>query len=142
VRALFLQPLLMDSRTTRTIAMCMELVGPSNAIRRAERAATETATEQSLRARVGQRTSHRQLQRDQAAGQRERELAEGHAAVRYSAYVTVSVPADTPNALAELESDSSRVDLEAKRAPLRLERMWGEQAEAFTYGLPLCRGLK
>ena len=67
VRALFLQPLLMDSQTTRTVAMCMELVGPSRAIRQAERAATETATEQSLRARVGQRTSQRQSQRDRAA---------------------------------------------------------------------------
>jgi hypothetical protein len=141
VRALFLQPLLMDSRTTRTIAMCMELVGPSKAIRQAERAATETATEQSLRARVGQRTSQRQSQRDQAAGQRERELAEGHAAVRYAAYVTVSVPAGA-DALSVLESDVSRIELEAKRAPLRLERMWGQQAEAFTYTLPLCRGLR
>jgi len=142
VRALFLQPLLMDSRTTRTIAMCMELVGPSKAIRQAERAATETATEQSLRARVGQRTSQRQSQRDRAATERERELAEGHAAVRYSSYVTVSVPWGGPDALSELESDVSRIELEAKRAPLRLERMWGQQAEAFTYGLPLCRGLR
>ena len=142
VRALFLQPLLMDSRTTRTIAMCMELVGPSTAIRQAERAATETATEQSLRARVGQRTSQRQSQRDRATGQRERELAEGHAAVRYAAYITVSVPWGTPDALSELESDVSRIELEAKRAPLRLERMWGQQAEAFTYTLPLCRGLR
>jgi hypothetical protein len=142
VRALFLQPLLMDSRATRTIAMCMELVGPSRAIRQAERAATESATEQNLRARVGQRTSQRQSQRDRATGQRERELAEGHAAVRYAAYVTVSVPAGRPDALAELENDVSRVELEAKRAPLRLERMWGEQAQAFTFGLPLCRGLR
>ena len=142
VRALFLQPLLMDSQTTRTIAMCMELVGPAKAIRQAERAATETATEQSLRARVGQRTSQRQAQRDRAANQRERELAEGHAAVRYAAYVTVSVPWGRADALAELESDVSRIELEAKRAPLRLERMWGQQAEAFTYGLPLCRGLR
>ena len=142
VRALFLQPLLMDSRTTRTISMCMELVGPSRAIRQAERAATETATEQSLRARVGQRTSQRQSQRDQASNQRERELAEGHAAVRYATYVTVSVPGDGQGALSELENDVSRVELEAKRAPLRLERMWGQQAEAFTYGLPLCRGLR
>ena len=142
VRALFLQPLLMDSQTTRTIAMCMELVGPARAIRQAERAATETATEQSLRARVGQRTSQRQAQRDRAANQRERELAEGHAAVRYAAYVTVSVPWGRADALAELESDVSRIELEAKRAPLRLERMWGQQAEAFTYGLPLCRGLR
>ena len=142
VRALFLQPLLMDSRTTRTIAMCMELVGPSRAIRQAERAATETATEQSLRARVGQRTSQRQSQRDRAANQAERELAEGHAAVRYAAYVTVSVPWGGADALCELESDVSRIELEAKRAPLRLERMWGQQAEAFTYSLPLCRGLR
>ena len=104
VRALFLQPLLMDSRTTRTIAMCMELVGPCKAIRQAERAATETATEQSLRARVGQRTSQRQSQRDHAADQRERELAEGHAAVRYAAYVTVSVPWRGPTRSRELES--------------------------------------
>ena len=43
VRALFLQPLLLASQTTRTVAMCMELLGPSRAIRQAERAATETA---------------------------------------------------------------------------------------------------
>lgn len=142
VRALFLQPLLMDSQTTRTVAMCMELVGPSAAIRRAERAATETATEQQLRARVGQRTSQRQSQRDRAATQRERELAEGHAAVRYAAYVTVSVPSEGGDARGELEADVSRICLEAKRAPLRLERCWGQQAEAFTYTLPLCRGLR
>jgi hypothetical protein len=142
VRALFLQPLLMDTRVTRTVAMVMELVGPARATRRAERAATEAATEQSLRARVGQRTSHRQAQRDQAANQRERELAEGHAAVRYAAYVTVSVPNTGPHALDELEAAVSRVELEAKRAPLRLERMWGQQAEAFTYSLPLARGLR
>jgi hypothetical protein len=142
VRALFLQPLLMDSRTTRTIAMCMELVGPSRAIKQAERAATETATEQSLRARIGQRTSQRQAQRDHATSSRERELAEGHAAVRYTTYVTVSVPSSKRDALANLENDVSRVELEAKRAPLRLERMWGQQAEAFTYTLPLGRGLR
>jgi hypothetical protein len=42
-----------------------------------------------------------------------------------------------------LESTVARVELEAKRALLRVERMWGQQAEAFTYGaLPLCRGLQ
>jgi hypothetical protein len=142
VRALFLQPLLMDTRVTRSVAMVMELVGPARATRHAERAATETATEQSLRARVGQRTSQRQAQRDGAAQQRERELAEGHAAIRYAAYVTVSAPNTGPGAVDELEAAVSRVELEAKRAPLRLERMWGQQAEAFTYSLPLGRGLR
>ena len=142
VRALFLQPLLMESQATRSIAMCMELLGPSRAIRQAERAAGEAATERHLRARVGQRTSQRQSQRDQAAAIAERELAEGHAAVRYAAYVTVSVPNTHPDEVGELEAEVSRVELEAKRCPLRLERMWGQQAEAFTYGLPLCRGLR
>ena len=88
--------------------MCMELVGPSRATRHAERAATETATEQSLRARVGQRTSQRQSQRDRAASQRERELAEGHAAVRYAAYVTVSVPCGWPGRARGAREPTSR----------------------------------
>lgn len=142
VRALFLQPLLLDTTVTRSVAMVMELVGPGRASRQAERAATETATEQNLRARVGQRTSHRQAQRDQATDQRERELAEGHAAVRYAAYATVSVPNTGPGSVDDLEAAVSRVELEAKRAPLRLERMWGQQAEALTYTLPLGRGLR
>jgi hypothetical protein len=142
VRALFLQPLLMDTRCVRSVAMVMELVGPGRAARHAERQATEAATEQNLRQRVGQRTSQRQAQRDSAAEQRERELAEGHAAIRYAAYITVSVRDSGPGALDELESAVARVELEAKRAPLRLERMWGQQAEAFTYSLPLGRGLR
>src|SRR6201993_5382891 len=74
VRAVFLQPLLMRADTTRTVAVCMELVGPARAIRKAERAMTEAATEDSLRARVGQRTSQRQRQREQAAASQEAEL--------------------------------------------------------------------
>jgi len=142
VRAVFLQPLLMRADTTRTVAVCMELVGPARAIRKAERAMTEAATEDSLRARVGQRTSQRQLQREHAAASQEAELAQGHANVRYSAYVTVSVPDSGPDARDELEAAVSRVDLQAKAAPLRLERMWGQQALGFTFALPLCRGLK
>ena len=63
--------------------------------------------------------------------------------MRYAAYVTVSVPNTGPRARStSSRRPSSRVELEAKRAPLRLERMWGQQAEAFTYSLPLGRGLR
>ena len=51
-------------------------------------------------------------------------------------------PDTGPTRSTSSRADVSRVELEAKRAPLRLERMWGQQAEAFTYGLPLCRGLR
>jgi hypothetical protein len=132
----------MDTRCVRSVAMVMELVGPARAARLAERAATEVATEQTLRGRIGQRTSQRQAQRDSAAEQRELELAHGHAAVRYAAYVTVSVRDTGDSALDDLESAVTRVELEAKRAPLRLERMWAQQAEALTYTLPLGRGLR
>jgi hypothetical protein len=142
VRAMFLQPLLTSSQSTRTVTMVMELVGPAKGIRRVERAAMEAATNQSMRDRVGQRTTQRDSQKEQATARREQELAQGHAEVRFAAYVTVSVPAGAGD-VDELESAVSRVELEAKRAPLRLERMWGQQAEAFTYGaLPLCRGLR
>jgi hypothetical protein len=62
-----------------------------------------------------------------------------------SGLITVSARggADDVGVVDELEGAVSRVELEAKRAPVRLERMWGQQAESFTYGaLPLCRGLR
>ena len=145
VRALFLQPLLMGTQTTRTVTMIMDLVGPGRATRQVERAATEAATDHAMRARIGQRTTQRQHQKEDATHRRERELAQGHAEVRFSAYVTVSARggADDVGVVDELEGAVSRVELEAKRAPVRLERMWGQQAESFTYGaLPLCRGLR
>jgi hypothetical protein len=144
VRALFLQPLLLGTRATRTVAMVMEVVGPAKATRQVERAATEAATEQEVRRRVGQRTSHRHRAREQATERRERELAQGHAEVRYSSYVTVSAPAgaDQVGGVDELDELVGRVTTTAGLAQLRLERMWGQQAEAFTYGLPLCRGLR
>lgn len=144
VRALFLQPLLMETHTTRTVAMVMELVGPGRAMRQVERAATEAATDQAMRARIGQRTTQRQRLKEESTERRERELADGHAEVRFAAYVTVSARAGggPEEGLDGLEAGVSRVELQAKRAPLRLERMWGQQAEGFTFGLPLGRGLR
>lgn len=142
VRATFLQPLLTSSRATRTVTMVMELVGPSRAIQQAERAVTENSTNESMRLRIGQRTTKRVEAKEQATSRREEELAAGHAEVRFSGYVTVSVPRGA-GGVDELEATVARVELEAKHALLRLERMWGQQAEAFTFSaLPLCRGLR
>jgi hypothetical protein len=70
-------------------------------------------------------------------GRRQRQRDQDPAAEHGTAAHTAS-----PAARDELEAAVARVDLQAKAAPLRLERMWGEQALAFTFGLPLCRGLK
>jgi hypothetical protein len=143
VRATFLQPLLASSRATRTVTMVMELVGPSKAIRKTERAVLENATNESLRARIGQRTTRRVEHKEQATSRREDELAKGHAEVRFAGYITVSTPAPPDGGADELKAAVARVELEAQGTLLRCERMWGQQAEAFTYGaLPLCRGLR
>ena len=141
VRATFLQEVLMATHATRTVALVMELLGPTGATRRAERAATEAAAEQHLRRRIGKRTSARDGQREGAVATRERELAAGHAAVRFAGYITLSVPNDGPSPLDELHGTVSRAEMAANRASLRLERMWGQQDEALTFTLPLCRGL-
>ena len=141
VRAAFLEELLMRTGTTRTVALVMELLGPTAGMRKAERAATEAGAEQALRARFGKRTSARERHRETAVATREEELASGHAAVRFAGYVTVSVPNTGPDAAAELGMTVRKVEMAANSRQLRLERMWGQQDEALTYTLPLCRGL-
>ena len=86
----------MHTGATRTVALVMELLGPAQAMRKAERAATEAGAERALRARIGKRTSARERQRETGVATREEELASGHAAVRFAGYVTVSVPEHGP----------------------------------------------
>jgi hypothetical protein len=141
VRATFLEELLMHTNATRTVALVMELLGPAQAMRKAERAATEAGAERALRARIGKRTSARERQRETAVATREEELASGHAAVRFAGYVIVSVPNTGSDAVSELGTTVRKVEMAANSRQLRLERLWGQQDEALTYTLPLCRGL-
>lgn len=141
VRATFLEELLMHTGATRTVALVMELLGPAQAMRKAERAATEAGAERALRARIGKRTSARDQQREVGVATREEELASGHAAVRFAGYVTVSVPNTGPDAASELGMTVRKVEMAANSRHLRLERIWGQQDDALTYTLPLCRGL-
>jgi hypothetical protein len=139
VRATFLQGILMGAPATRTVALVMNVLGPRTATRRAERAAEEASAEGWLRQRIGRRTTARDRAREQAVAQREHELAAGHALVQFAGFVTVSVPAS--HGVGELNAAFGRVQAAALAAGLRLERMPGEQQEALTYTLPLCRGL-
>jgi hypothetical protein len=141
VRATFLEQLLMHTSATRTVALVMELLGPAQAMRKAERAATEAGAERALRARIGKRTSARERQRETAVATREDELASGHAAVRFAGYVTVSVANTGSDAVSELGTTVRKVEMAANSRQLRLKRLWGQQDEALTYTLPLCRGL-
>ncbi len=139
VRATFLQGILMGAPATRTVALVLNVLGPQKATRRAERASEEASAEGWLRHRIGRRTTARDRAREQAVAQREHELAAGHALVQFAGYVTVSVPVS--HGVGELNAAFGRVQAASLAAGLRLERMPGEQQEALTYTLPLCRGL-
>ena len=68
---------------------------------------------------------------------REAELAAGHSEVRLAGFVTVSGRDST-----DLRRACSEVHEHAARARLELHRMYGQQATAFSFTLPLCRGLR
>ena len=137
VGAAFLSPLLLHAQTVRSIAVAIEPISPLRAIREVEAARTGDIADQELRGRMGFVETARRRRMAEATTRREEELADGHAAVRFAGYVTVS--ARSPE---ELDRNCSDIEHAAQMARLELIRLYGQQEEAFTYTLPLCRGLR
>ncbi|HEU6445179.1 MAG TPA: SCO6880 family protein [Gaiellaceae bacterium] len=137
VGAAFLSPLLLHAQMVRAAAVTIEPISPLRAIREVESARTGDLADQELRGRMGFIETARRRRMAEATSQREEELAEGHAAVRFAGYVTVSARSEE-----ELERHCSEVEHAAQMARLEPLLLYGEQDEAFTYTLPLCRGLR
>lgn len=133
----FLTPLLMQTTSLRTVAVCIEPVAHSTAIRRAEAARTAEVADELQRERQGFMTTARIRLRQQAAARREEELADGHAEMRFAGYVEVSA-----RSAPELERFATEVEHAAALARLELQRLYGEQDAGFTFTLPLGRGLR
>jgi hypothetical protein len=84
------------------------------------------------------RETARQRRRRDDARERERELSNGYAAMRFSGYVTVH--ARTRDGL---ESACADVQQAAQCAQLQLLRLVGQQRHALAFTLPgLCAGLE
>lgn len=137
VGATFLAPLLMQTNVLRSVSMVMEPVAPSLAIRRVEAARTTDIADEETRARTGFVTTARKRLQHEATIRREQELADGHAEFRFAGYVTVSAP-DAEG----LDRACAEVEHAAQQARLDLQRLYGQQPEAFTFTLPLGRGLR
>jgi hypothetical protein len=137
VSPMFMDALLGGSSVVRTVAVTLEPLTPERSTREAEAAVTRDRADRELRHRFGQAETARQRQAQEAAVRREAELAAGHAEVRLAGFVTVSGrdPDDLRRACTEVHE-------QAVRARLELHRMYGQQADAFTFTLPLCRGLR
>ena len=137
VGAAFLSPLLLHAQMVRAIAVTIEAVSPLKAIREVEAARTTDLADRDLRGRMGFIETARGRHQTDAVARREEELADGHAALRFAGYVTVSA-----RTLDGLERHCSEIEHAAQMARLELLRLYGQQEEAFTYTLPLCRGLR
>jgi len=132
----FLGPLLLGS-VRRTVSVVMEPLSPARAVRQAEQARTADVADAELRRRGGFLATARRSREAELAVRREAELADGHAAVRFSGYVTVT--AATPEQLADACDATEQA---AGQCRLELRRLYGDQEQAFTFTLPLCRGLR
>ncbi|HEY8083327.1 MAG TPA: SCO6880 family protein [Solirubrobacterales bacterium] len=133
----FLTPLLMQTTALRTVSVCIEPIGHSIAIRKAEAARTAEVADELQRERQGFMTTARIRRQQQAAARREEELADGHAEMRFAGYVTVSA-----SSAPELERIATEVEHAAALSRLELQRLYGEQDAGFTFTLPLGRGLR
>jgi hypothetical protein len=137
VSPMFMDALLGRSSIVRTVAVTFEPVPPERSTREAEAAITRDRADRELRRRFGQSETARQRQAEEATARREAELAAGHGEVRLAGFVTV-----TGRDLGDLRRACSEVHEHAARARLELHRLYGQQAAAFTFTLPLGRGLR
>jgi hypothetical protein len=133
----FLAPLLVQTRSMRTVAVTMEPVPPLKAMRAVGFAKTADVADEELRQKLGFLGTAKRRNQADAVNRREQELADGHADVRFSGYITVT--ADNPEALAEA---CGEVEHAAGQSRLELQRCDGEQELCFSYTLPMGRGLK
>ncbi len=136
VGADFLAPLMLQSLITRTISVVMEPIAPTKALREVEVAKTSFLADQDLRDKAGYVLNTTREREYAKLQQREEELADGHGAYRFSAYVTCSAKSEE-----ELEYASQAVEQVSHQSHLVLRLLYGEQDTAFATMLPLGRGL-
>ncbi len=132
----FLAPLLLHTKAARTVAMVMEPVDPQKAGREIDASHYVHSLIRRGKEHYGFEQTFRQRSEDEKVEQVGEEHAAGHVNVRFSAYVTVSAESRE-----DLDWASAEVETQAAQSLLELERLWGQQGPAFTYTLPLCRGL-
>ncbi|MGO9974259.1 MAG: SCO6880 family protein [Solirubrobacteraceae bacterium] len=137
VSPMFMDAMLGRSSVVRTVAVTFEPIAPERSTRDVEAAVTRDRADRELRRRFGQVETARQRQAQDAAMRREAELAAGHSEVRLAGFVTVSGRDEL-----ELRRACAEVLEHGARARLELHRMYGQQADAFTFTLPLARGLR
>lgn len=132
----FMGPLLMGGER-RATSLIMAPVPAVRAAREARSARTADVAEEHIRTNAGFTPSARRDKEAEGPVRREEELARGHVEYRFSGYITVSAPDREGLDLACAETEHA-----AQAAHLEIRRLYGRQREAFTWTLPLARGLR
>jgi Putative type VII ESX secretion system translocon, EccE len=120
----------------RTISLVMEPVNATKAARQVAQARTADLADGELRRRGGFLTTARHRREHETVEQRDAELADGHAQIRFTGYLAVT--ADGPD---ELATACVALEQAAGQARLEIRRLFGEQDTAWACVLPLGRGL-
>jgi hypothetical protein len=132
----WLYALLMETGRERTVSWVGEPVTTRHAHQRVMRQQVEDLATADFKDRRGFLVGRREQEEYANARRREAELVAGHGLFRYNVYVTVS--ATSPD---QLEERCLQLEQASARSLLELQRLVGQQAEAFTFTLPLGRGL-
>lgn len=131
----FLSPMLLQTNCVRTLSVVMQPIDPRRAADEVARAETTKQASQTARAKMGFRTSARDVRESVTIQRQDEDLASGHALFRFLGVIRVTAPD-----LTSLDRACGEIELSAHA--LQLRRLYGEQASAFPATLPLCRGLR
>lgn len=132
----WLYALMMETGRERTVSWVGEPLPPRTAHQRVVRQQVEDLATEDFKGRRGFLVTRREREEHASVGRREAELVAGHGFYRYNLYVTVS-----GSSVDELEERCLQLEQASARSLLELRRLVGQQAEAFTFTLPLGRGL-
>jgi hypothetical protein len=132
----WLYALLLETGSERTVSWVGEPLPARAAHRSVMRQEVEDLATEDFKGRRGFLISRREREEHASVLRREAELVAGHGLYRYNVFVTVSAPS-----LDELEERCLQLEHASARSLLELQRLVGQQAEAFTFTLPLARGL-
>lgn len=132
----FLLPLLLGAGR-RSVSLIMAPVPAERAIREVRSSRTADLADSELRQKAGFLPSARREMESEGALRREAELADGHCEYRFSGYVTVTAGSEE-----ELGAACAEAEHAAQSGRMELRRLYGRQAEALTWTLPLARGLR
>ena len=145
VSQVFLAPLLMMPDMIGTVAVVMHIHDHSEAYASVIRQARYSVARRVLSGRYKGRVEAEERQQEQHALKREELLAQGHVLVSFAGYVRISVPTwpvGGVEPLTRLNAAFLRAKSRARQCGgMYLERSLAEQQQAWTFTLPLARGL-